>query len=47
VGGIAAFCLFFTVASRWVPVINVSEENEEQLIKKLSKSKPELKTQEQ
>ena len=43
-GGIAAFCLFFTVASRWVPVINVSEENEEQLIQKRKESQVELKS---
>ncbi len=37
IGGIASFCLFFTVASRWIPVMNVSEENEEKLIKRNSK----------
>ena len=36
IGGIASFCLFFTVASRWIPVMNVSEENEEKLIKRNS-----------
>jgi len=43
-GGIAAFCLFFTVASRWIPVINVSEENEEKLVKRFSDKKSEIKS---
>lgn len=34
IGGIASFCLFFTLASRFIPVVNVTEENEESLIKK-------------
>jgi molybdopterin-containing oxidoreductase family membrane subunit len=42
IGGIAAFCLFFTVASRWIPVINVTEENEEKLIKKVAANKVEI-----
>lgn len=41
-GGIASFCLFFTVASRWIPVVNVSEENEEKLIKKKTETQVEL-----
>lgn len=44
IGGIAAFCLFFTVASRWIPVVNVSEENEENLIKKGFGKQVELKS---
>ena len=32
IGGVAAFCLFFTIASRWVPVVSVSEhENENEV----------------
>lgn len=34
-GGLASFCLFFTIASRFIPIINVSEENEEKITKKL------------
>ena len=34
-GGIASFCLFFTIATRFVPVIQVSEEEHE--VKKISK----------
>lgn len=33
-GGIASFCLFFTIATRFVPVIQVSEENHEKKEKK-------------
>ncbi len=35
-GGVAAFCLFFTIASMFIPVVNVSEENDKSLIKKAS-----------
>lgn len=33
-GGLASFCLFFTIASRFIPIINVSEENDEKITKK-------------
>lgn len=29
IGGVASFCLFFTIASRYIPIINVSEEHED------------------
>jgi molybdopterin-containing oxidoreductase family membrane subunit len=35
IGGVASFCLFFTIASRFIPIINVSEENEEKITKKI------------
>lgn len=37
IGGVASFCLFFTIASRYIPIITVSEENEEKLIKRIKK----------
>ena len=43
-GSVASFCLFFTVASRWIPVVNVSEENEEKLIGKKKQQQVELKS---
>ena len=44
IGGIASFCLFFTVASRWIPVVNVSEENEGKIIKRKTDNQVELKS---
>ena len=44
IGGVASFCLFFTIASRWIPMINVSEENEEKLIKMTSDNEFKIKS---